>query len=310
MTPPKRTATGRPVTRRRFHRWPRPAPPRAGRMAAASGVAVVLAYLAGTALSGQLSPLARRPLLDGLAPPPPYHWVKPPPELSSGNRPAAGADGVVPLSPSGTQVTAISTGDGQANLLLDANAIAPATGQRSVAIAIQPVDPAKLAGAPPGLVLAGNAYRIQFSYQPSGRPVTALAGKATISLVFPLLPIPVTSPFDHTVLSSADGRAWAKQSSTATPGSHQVASALPAPGYVIAAVPPAPAEAAAPNRTPLYAGLAAAAVLVAVAAIVLARRLRAAPEGDDDDDDDDEDEDDEDEYDEPEDSGPGTEERR
>jgi hypothetical protein len=277
-------------------------PRRAGRLAAASGAAVVLAYLVGTAISGQLSPLARRPLLDGLAPPPPYHWVKPPPELSSGNRPPSGASASVPLGAGGSQVSAISTGDGQANLLMEANAIAPAAGQRSVAVAIEPVDPAKLAPAPPNLVLAGNAYRIRFSYRPSGRPVTALAGKATISLVFPLLPIPVTSPFDHTVLSSGDGRAWTRQSSTATPGSHQVASTLRAPGYVIAAVPPAPAEAAAPNRTPLYAGLAAAAVVVAAAAIVLARRLRAAPEGDDDDDYDDEDD--------PEDAGPGTEERR
>jgi hypothetical protein len=276
---------------------------------AASGAAVVLAYLVGTAISGQLSPLARRPLLDGLAPPPPYHWVKPPPELSAGNRPPSGGDGTIPLGPSGSQVSAISTGDGQANLLMEANAIAPAAGQRSVAVSIQPVDPAKLAPAPANLVLAGNAYRIRFSYQPSGKPVNALASKATISLIFPLLPIPVTSPFDHTVLSSPDGRAWTKQSSTATPGSHQVASTLPSPGYVIAAVPPAPAEAAAPNRTPLYAGLAAAAVVVAVAAIVLARRLRAASDGGYDDEDEDYDDEDYDD-DEPQDPGPGTEERR
>ena len=158
--------------------------------------------------------------------------------------------------------------------------------------------------------IAGNAYRIQFSYQPSGKPVTALAGQATISLIFPLLPIPVSSPFDHTVLSSTDGRAWTKQPSTATPGAHQVAATLPAPGYVIAAVPPAPAEQAAPNRTPLYAGLAAAAVVVAVAAIVLARRLRAVPEGGYDDDDDYDDDYDDDEEDDSEDPDPGTEGRR
>jgi hypothetical protein len=277
----------------------------AGWLAAASGLVVVLAYLAGTGLGGKLSPLARRPLLDGLAPPPPYHWVKPPPELASGNRPPSGATSTVPLGSSGTQVTAISTADGQANLLMEASAIAPAAGQRSVEVRIQPTDPATLAAAaPPDLALAGNAYLVRFSYQPSGKQVTALAGKATISLVFPLLPIPVTSPFDYTVLSSADGRAWTRQASTAVPGSHQVGSPLSAPGYVIAAVPPAPAEQAAPNRTPLFAGLAAAAVLVAVAAIVLARRLRAAPEGYDDEDEEGYDYEDEEE------PGPGTEERR
>jgi hypothetical protein len=309
MTRPEPPATSRQRPARPGDHRICPGRPRAGRIAAASGLglAVVLAYLLGTALSGQLSPLARRPLLDGLTPPPPYHWVNPPPELSSGNRPPQAASGSVPLGPTGTQVTAISTGDGQANLVMEADAIAPAAGQRSVVVAIQPVDPATLAGPPPNLVLAGNAYRIQFTYQPSGRPVTALAGKVTVSLIFPLLPIPVTSPFDHTVLSSADGRAWTKQSSTATPGSHQVASDLPAPGYVIAAVPPAPPEAA-PNRAPLYAGLAAAAAVVAVAAIVLARRLRASSDRDDYDDD--YDDDDEYEGEELEDRGPGTEGRR
>ena len=286
--------------------------PAAGWVVAASGLVVVLAYLVGTGLGGRLSPLARRPLLDGLAPPPPYHWVKPPPELASGNQPPSAATGTVPLSSSGTRVTAISTADGQANLLMEANAIAPAPGQRSVEVRIQPIDPAKLAPAPPDLALAGNAYLVRFTYQPSGNQVTALAGKATISLIFPLLPIPVTSSFDYTVLASADGRAWTKQTSTAVPGSHQVGSPLPAPGYVIAAVPPAPAEQPAPNRTPLFAGLAAAAVLVAVAAIVLARRLRAAPEDHDDDDYDDDydDGDDYDDEDSEENPDPGTEERR
>lgn len=292
-------------------KWTAAGRPGAGWVAVASGLVVVLAYLAGSGLGGRLSPLARRPLLDGLAPPPPYHWVKPPPELSSGNRPPQGATGTIALGPSGSQVSAISTGDGQANLLMEANAIAPSPGQRSVAVAIQPIDPASLAPSPSGLALAGNAYRVRFSYQPSGKAVTALAGKATISLVFPLLPIPVSSPFDYTVLSSADGKGWAKQASTVTPGSHQVASTVPEPGYVIVAVPPAPPDQVAPNRTPLYAGVAAAAVLVAVAAILLARRLMAArADGYDDEDEDYDDEQEEEDDDPGEDPGPGTEERR
>ncbi len=295
MTCSKRTAAGR----------------RASRLSIASGMTVMLAYLAGAALSGQLSPLARRPLLDGLAPPPPYRWVKPPPELSSGNRPPSGATSTVPLGPAGSSVTAISTSDGQANLVMEAGAIAPAAGQRSVHVAIQPVDPATLAAPPSGLVLAGNAYRVRFSYQPSGRPVKTPAGRSTVSLIYPVLPIPVSSPFDYAILSSTDGRAWARQSSTATPGSHQVSSTLPAPGYVIAAVPRAPAEQAAPNRTPLFAGLAAAAALIAVAAIALARRLRAERAGGDDDHDEDDDDDyDYDDEEDPEGPDPGSEERR
>lgn len=295
MTRPDRSIAGRPV---------------AGWLLLASGLLVAFAYLAGTALGGRVSPLTRRPLLDGLAPPPPYHWVKPPPELTTGNKPPSGATASVQLGPGGTAVTAISTNDGQANLLLDPNAIAPSSGDRSVKVEIDPVDPATLAAPPPDLVMAGNAYRIRFSYQPSGKPVTTLAGRATISLIFPLLPIPVTSPFDHTILDSADGKAWAKQPSTATPGTHQVASTLREPGYVIAAVPPAPpGQAAATSRTPLIIGLVAAALVVAAAALLLVRRVMAT-RADDEDFDEDFDEDEDDEEDPAHDPGPGRGERR
>ncbi len=256
------------------------------RLAVAAGLLAVVAYLAGAALSGQLSPLAKRPLLDGLAPPPPYRWVTPPPELSAGNKQPVGVLSSVRLGPSGSEVSAISTGDGQANLVLDANAVAPSPAQRQVQVAIDPIDPAKLAGAPPNLLLAGNAYQIRLTYLPSRRPVTTLSGRATISLLVPLLPIPVSSPFDTTVLASPDGKGWTRQNSTATPGSHQVASNLGGPGYVIAAVPPAPPDQPVPNRVPLYAGLATAFALVALAAVLLARRLSAVREGDGDDDDD------------------------
>jgi hypothetical protein len=294
MSPRNRSMAGRPL---------------AGWVLVASGLLVAFAYLAGTALGGRVSPLTRRPLLDGLAPPPPYHWVKPPPELASGNKPPSGATASVRLGPSGTAVTAISTNDGQANLLLDPNAIAPSAGDQSVRVQIEPVDPGTLAALPNGLAVAGNAYRVRFSYQPSGKPVTAFAGKATISLVFALLPIPVSSPFDNTMLVSPDGKAWTRSQSTATPGTHQVAAPLEKPGYVIAAVPPAaPETAASPNRTPLIAGLVAAAVIVAAAALLLVRRVSAAREDDDDYDEDDWDEDDGQE--DPVDPGPGRGERR
>lgn len=255
-----------------------------------AGVVLALAYLAGAVASGRYTPLARRALLDGLAPPPPYHWLKPPPELAAGNRPPSAAKSVVSLTAGGSEVSAISTGDGQASLVLEANAIPPTTGADKVVVSIDPIDPATLAPAPSGLVLAGNAYRVRFTYQPSGK-AARLAGSATVVLVYPLLPIPVGSPFDYTLLSSADGRAWTRLESTATPGSHQVGAALTAPGYVVVAVPPAPAAGpAAPNRIPLIAGLVGAGVVIAIGAVVLARRLRRADDyADDGDDWDDED---------------------
>jgi hypothetical protein len=263
---------------------------RARGWAAVAGAAVVLAYLGGAVSSGRDSPLARRPLLDGLAPPPPYHWVKPPPELAPTNKPPASVRQTVRLSPTGSEVSAIATGDGQASLVLEANAFVPTPGATGVAVAIDPLNPATLAPAPQGLVLAGNAYRMRFTYEPSGKPAP-VSGRATAVLIYPLLPIPVGSLFDYTMLSSADGKAWERLQSTATPGSHQLAAPLKAPGYLIVAVPPA-AEAPAPNRVPLIAGLAAAAVVIIGGAVVLTRRLRRSGYGDDDYDEDwDEDED-------------------
>jgi hypothetical protein len=266
---------------------------RARAWAAVAGAAVVLAYFGGAVLSGRHSPLARRPLLDGLAPPPPYHWVKPPPELAPTNKPPASARQTVRLTSAGSEVSAIATGDGQASLVLEANAFAPSPGATGVAVAMDPLDPSSLAPAPAGLVLAGNAYRMRFTYQPSGKPAP-ISGKATAVLIYPLLPIPVGSLFDYTMLSSPDGKAWERQQSTATPGSHQLAAPLKTPGYLIVAVPPAPAEAPAPNRVPLIAGLAAAAVVIIAGAVVLTRRLRRSGYEDEEYDEDDWDEDEDD----------------
>ena len=65
---------------------------------------------------------------------------------------------------------------------------------------------------------AGNAYRIQASYQPSGAQVEALGGQSSVGLVYPLLATAVADPGGHQVLSSADGQAWEALQSTDTPG--------------------------------------------------------------------------------------------
>ena len=67
-------------------RTPAARPPHPSRVALLAGVGIVLLYLAGAAVSGRASILARRPLLDGLAPPTPYRWVNPPPDLAAGLR--------------------------------------------------------------------------------------------------------------------------------------------------------------------------------------------------------------------------------
>jgi len=235
------------------------------------GLGVAALYLAGAALSGRASPLARRLVLDGLAPPTPYRWVSPPPALAASNKPPSSIRFVLQLTGQGSELVAFSTPDGQANLVLSQGAVPVRAGQTSVAVTVDPLDPARFA-APPGLLVAGNTYRIRASYRPSGQPVTAIGGQSSVSLVYPLLAGPVASPSGHVLLASVDGRAWQRLQSTDAPGVHQVSAPLRGTGYVQVAIPPAVAKPSGRSRTAvLLAASGAAAVLVLAA--VAARRL-------------------------------------
>jgi hypothetical protein len=248
------------------------------RVALLAGVGIAVLYLAGAALSGRASLLARRPLLDGLAPPVPYRWVKPPPDLAASNKKPVSLRFSVKLSANGSQLGAFSTSDGQLNLVLGEGAVPAREGQTSVAVAIDPVDPATLGPAPPGLLLAGNAYRIQASYRPSGARVDTLGSRSSVGLIYPLLATAVADPSGHLVLASPDGRSWQRLESTDTPGTHQVSAGLGITGHVVAAVPPAGTGASSGEgrgRGLLLAGTAVA-VLLVLAALLARRRLATA----------------------------------
>ena len=214
-----------------------------------AGLAVVALYLAGAAVSGRASILARRPLLDGLAPPTPYRWVSPPPGLAAANKPPASTRFTLDLAANGSQLGAFSTSDGQINLVLSEGAVPARSGQRGVEVAVEPVDPATLGPVPEGLAAAGNAYRVQARYQPSGAGVEALGGQSSVGLVYPLLTTAVANPGGHVVLSSPDGRAWQRLASTDTPATHQVSAGLTRTGYVLVGVPPSAAEGGGDSRT-------------------------------------------------------------
>jgi hypothetical protein len=246
-------------------------------LALLAGAGIVALYLAGAAVSGRASILARRPLLDGLAPPTPYRWVTPPPEVAASNKPPASTRFTVDLTPEGSQLGAFSTSDGQVNLVLSQGAVPPRPGQTGVEVAVDPVDPATLGSPPSGLVTAGNAYRIQASYQPSGDEVGALGGQSSVGLVYPLLATAVADPGGHQVLSSADGQAWEAIQSTDTPGTHQVSARLARTGYVMVGVAPTAGESGSdPRNRILLVGTGIAIVIVA-AAVALRLRERARP---------------------------------
>jgi hypothetical protein len=252
-----------------------------GRVALLVGVGILVLYLAGAVVSGRASILARRPLLDGLAPPTPYRWVKPPPALAAGNKPPALTRFPVQLTTAGSRLGAFSTSDGQVNLVLSEGAVPARPGQTGVEVSVDPVDPATLGPVPSGLVGAGNAYRIQATYRPSGRRIETFAGQSSVGLVYPLLTTSVANASGHQILSSADGRTWQPLPSTDTPGTHQVSARLARTGYLQVGVPPSQGGSGSDPRTRILLLASAVAVLIVVAALALRFReaSRAAPRG-------------------------------
>jgi hypothetical protein len=277
--PTGRVATGG-AGRERLSTLPAPRSPSSGRsrLVLLAGVGIVVLYLAGAVVSGRASILARRPLLDGLAPPTPYRWVNPPPDLAAGNKPPASTRFTVELTANGSRLGAFSTSDGQLNLVLSEGGVAARPGQTGVEVAVDPVDPATLGAAPSGLVVAGNAYRIRVSYRPSGRKVEALGGQSSVGLVYPLLATAVADPGGHVVLSSADGRTWEQLPSTDTPGTHQVSAGLKRTGYVQVGVAPSQGSGSDPRDRILLLGTGIAVVIVVAALVLrLRERSRAGP---------------------------------
>jgi hypothetical protein len=248
------------------------------RLALLAGVGIVVLYLAGAAVSGRASILARRPLLDGLAPPTPYRWVNPPPDLAASNKPPASTRFTLELTSDGSRLGAFSTSDAQINRDLSEGAVPARPGQTGVEVAVDPVDPATLGPVPPGLVSAGNAYRIQASYQQSGREVEGLGGQSSVGLVYPLLATAVADPGGHMVLSSADGRAWEALESTDTPGTHQVSAGLTRTGYVLVGVPPSAGGSGDDSRNRILLLGTGIAVVIVAAALALRLRERSRPQ--------------------------------
>ncbi|HVD67958.1 MAG TPA: hypothetical protein VNF25_04585, partial [Actinomycetota bacterium] len=123
----------------------------ARRRAAVAGAALCLAYLVGAVVSGSLGPASRRPILDGLAPPPLYRWVAPPPALASTNKPPSAGRSMIALDPTkGSAATVFSTRDFQASLALGQGAIAPHGQDTQVQLVMTPLAPKPDATLPAG----------------------------------------------------------------------------------------------------------------------------------------------------------------
>jgi hypothetical protein len=183
------------------------------RRALVLGLCVAGAYLVLAAVSGRLSPFGTRPILDGFAPPPPYRWVSPPPDLASTNKPPSAGRFSLRLDPgTGSRADVFSTPDGQVSLALGEGAVPSRPGQDSVTLIITPMAPAAGVEVPRNLQIAGNVYMIDAEYQPDGTPVPRFRSPARLVIAYPL-PLDV-AVYHHTTLHSKDGGSWSTIRST------------------------------------------------------------------------------------------------
>jgi hypothetical protein len=192
------------------------------RRVVALGVGVVVAgvYIVLAMVSGRLSLLGRRPLFDGFAPPPPYNYVSPPPDVAATNkRPAAGRF-TIDLDPTaGSEPKVVATSDFQASIALAQGAIPPHGGDSSVSLTMTPLAPGSNLVVASELQIVGNVYRFTATYRPSGQLVGRLRDAAQLVLAYPLRSHSLT--FQHTLLRSTDVRSW-----TAGPSTDSIAQQL------------------------------------------------------------------------------------
>jgi hypothetical protein len=251
------------------------------RRALAWGIAAVVAYATAAALSAELSPRARRPLLDGLGPAAPYRWSAPPPELADANEEPLPARAELRLFDDGSEATVVFSGDDQITIVLPGGAFPQHGDDRSVVIEATPLDPAPLGEPPQPLAFFGNAVRIDATYQPSGDPAR-LAEPLQVILSYPVTPTLHANP--HQLASSPDGETWRVLESTEAVQQQQAEADVDRLGFVAVVgeptappvtVSPAPDEGS--GSTPvawILGGVAAVAFVAGVLLIVRGSRGR------------------------------------
>ena len=254
------------------------------RRALAAGLAAAILYVGVAAIAGHLYPLARRPILDGLAPQQPYRWVKPPPDRKSDNVPPSIGTFDVQLGSDGAKPNVYSTADLQVTLIVAKGLFPAAHGQDTVLLRFEPLDPAKFPRAPTGLRISGNVYRITAAYQPGGDPITSLPFPAELVLVYPQIPAPPgVSHFKRTLLFSEDGKRWMQIKTSDLPALLQAEGGIPSLGYVTVAAEgvkatSGPGSAAGSQSTGLIVAIVVGAcVLLPVIGLIARSRGRGRP---------------------------------
>ena len=192
----------------------------------ALGVCAAATYLVVAAATWPTVPV--RVLYEGDAPPPPYHWVRPPASLAAGNQPAPPGGGRIVLTPAGSRPASIATDDAQAVAVFPEGAIEPRAGETGIDVRIVPLDPATISPPPAGFRYDGNAYRIEAVYTPSARPVT-LRRPASVIIRYPI---------HATEMFRRDTQAWTPLKAEVVQATLQIFASTAQFGAFVAAAPP------------------------------------------------------------------------
>ena len=198
---------------------------------------------------------------DGIAPPQPYRWVSPPPQLRSGNQPPAGGRGTAKVGTQGVVDPGnVFTQDGQAAVSFLPGSFTAPSGNAPVTIDIEPQVSFP---NPSGFRIVTNVYCIT-----SSSP--EVAGKDP--LVTLQYSTQVTAPSD--VYQYQPGGAWRKIGSTGSAAPFYIAARTGTLGCFAAGYVPgsAPAADSGASTLPVVAGLAIAVVVLAGIPLLVLRR--------------------------------------
>lgn len=249
----------------------------ARRRAIVVGSIIVAAYVVFASWSGHLTPLARGPLLDGLAPTN-YRWVNPPPELASTNEQPSSGEFPLEMGPKGIEGAVVFTTDNQVTVIVATDSIEPKAGQEGVDLTVTPLDPATLPAPGDGLSVFGNAYAIDATYRPSGSPVRPADMPEPLDVILVYPSTTAVHATSHQLAYSSDDTAWRVIDSSDSAGSQQVEGNVPGLGTVTvvgeASASPSPSDAG--GSSTLTTSLLVAAgclLLLGVALLIRSRRM-------------------------------------
>jgi hypothetical protein len=206
---------------------------------------------------------------DGIAPPQPYRWVSPPPQLRSSNQQPLGGRATIRVGGDGlVNPGTVFTDDGQASISFSAGTFAAPADRSPVSIGIRP----SATFPDPGRVrLGGNVYCVTSSSPLApGRDV----------LVTLQLPAQVGAPGD--VYEYEGDGTWRRRGSAGSADPYSIAARATALGCFATGFPPAtsPPEGAGVGGRSLPLVAALAILVVVLAGVPLALVRRRGDEGD------------------------------